>query len=93
MSNSSPNTEGILACILRGFVSNTARLCPDGSYKTFFHNQLVAVHPSSVMHGRKIKAEAIVFSEFLFTNKSYAKKVSAVQMNWVEDVMKEVVPM
>ncbi|KAK7180649.1 hypothetical protein DPSP01_011242 [Paraphaeosphaeria sporulosa] len=92
-SSSSPNTDAILACILRGFVSNTARLCPDGSYKTFFHNQLVAVHPSSVMHGRKIKAEAIVFSEFLFTNKSYAKKVSAVQMNWVGDVMKEVVPM
>ncbi|KAF2444214.1 P-loop containing nucleoside triphosphate hydrolase protein, partial [Karstenula rhodostoma CBS 690.94] len=89
-SNSSPNTDAILACILRGFVSNTARLCPDGSYKTFFHNQLVAVHPSSVMHGRKIKAEAIVFSEFLFTNKSYAKKVSAVQMNWIEDIMKEV---
>lgn len=91
--SSSTNTDAILACMLRGFVSNTARLCPDGSYKTFFHNQLVAIHPSSVMHGRKIKAEAIVFSEFLFTNKSYAKKVSAVQMNWVEDVMKEVVPM
>ncbi|KAL1602720.1 Salivary acidic proline-rich phosphoprotein 1/2 [Paraconiothyrium brasiliense] len=92
-SSSSPNVDAILACILRGFISNTARLCPDGSYKTFFHNQLVAVHPSSVMHGRKIKAEAIVFSEFLYTNKSYAKKVSAVQMNWIEDVMKEVVPM
>ena len=92
-SNSSPNMEAILACMLRGFVHNTARLCPDGSYKTFFHNHLVAVHPSSVMHGRKVKAEAIVFSEFLYTNRAYAKKVSAVQMNWVEDVMKEVVPM
>ncbi|KAJ4300759.1 Salivary acidic proline-rich phosphoprotein 1/2 [Kalmusia sp. IMI 367209] len=89
-TDSTPNTEAILACILRGFVSNTARLCPDGSYKTFFHNHVVAVHPSSVMHGRKIKAEAIVFSEFLYTNKAYAKKVSAVQMNWVEDVGKEV---
>ena len=92
-SSSSPNAEAILACMLRGFVSNTARLCPDGSYKTFFHNHVVAIHPSSVLHGRKIKAESIVFSEFLYTNKPYAKKVSAVQMNWVEDVMKEVVPM
>lgn len=82
--------EAILACILRGFISNTARLCPDGSYKTFFHNHVVAIHPSSVMHGRKIKSEAIVFSEFLYTNKAYAKKVSAVQMNWVEEVGKEV---
>jgi len=45
------------------------------------------------MHGRKIKAEAIVFSEFLYTNKAYAKKVSTVQMNWVEDVMKEIMPL
>ena len=36
---------------------------------------------------RKVKAEAIVYSEFLYTNKAYAKKVSAVQMNMVEEVM------
>jgi ATP-dependent RNA helicase DHR2 len=63
---------------------------PDNSYRTFIGNNTVSIHPSSVMHGRKVKAEAIVFSEFLYTNKAYAKKVSAVQMNWVEDVVKEV---
>ncbi|CAI6338780.1 unnamed protein product [Periconia digitata] len=88
-SSSSPNTDAILTSLLRGFVSNTARLAPDGSYKTFVGNHTVSVHPSSVLHGRKVKSEAIVFSEFLYTNKAYAKKVSAVQMNWVEDVMKE----
>lgn len=87
--SSSPNTDAILASLLRGFVSNTARLAPDGSYKTFIGNHTVAVHPSSVLHGRTVKAEAIVFSEFLYTNKAYAKKVSAVQMNWVEEVMKD----
>lgn len=88
-TSTSPNTDAILASLLRGFVSNTARLAPDGSYKTFLGNHTVAIHPSSVLHGRKIKAEAIVFSEFLYTNKAYAKKVSAVQMNWVEEVMKD----
>ncbi|PVI06892.1 P-loop containing nucleoside triphosphate hydrolase protein, partial [Periconia macrospinosa] len=87
--SSSPNTDAILASLLRGFVSNTARLAPDGSYKTFIGNHTVSIHPSSVLHGRKVKAEAIVFSEFLYTNKAYAKKVSAVQMNWVEEVMKD----
>ncbi|KAF2641617.1 P-loop containing nucleoside triphosphate hydrolase protein [Massarina eburnea CBS 473.64] len=86
---SSPNSDAILASLLRGFISNTARLCPDGSYKTFLGNHTVAIHPSSVLHGRKVKAEAIVFSEFLYTNKAYAKKVSAVQMNWIEDAMEE----
>ncbi|KAF2685837.1 P-loop containing nucleoside triphosphate hydrolase protein [Lentithecium fluviatile CBS 122367] len=89
-TSTTPNVDAILACLLRGFVSNTARLMPDNSYRTFIGNYTVSIHPSSVMHGRKVKAEAIVFSEFLYTNKAYAKKVSAVQMNWVEDVVKEV---
>ncbi|KAF1956484.1 P-loop containing nucleoside triphosphate hydrolase protein [Byssothecium circinans] len=88
-SHSANNNDAVLKSLLRGFLSNTARLCPDGSYKTFIGNHTVAVHPSSVLHGRKVKAEAIVFSEFLYTNKAYAKKVSAVQMNWIEEVMKE----
>lgn len=89
---SSPNTDAILACLLRGFMSNTARLMADGSYKTFLGNHTVAIHPSSVLHGRKVKPEAIVFSEFLYTNKAYGKKVSAVQMDWVDEAMTAVLP-
>ena len=48
-------------------------------------NQTVAIHPASVLFGRKI--EAIVFSEFVFTNRSYARGVSAVQLDWVSEVL------
>ncbi|KAI9803860.1 MAG: hypothetical protein M1825_001740 [Sarcosagium campestre] len=73
--------ENILHCFLKGFANKTARLCPDGSYKTVVGNHTIAIHPSSVLFGRKV--EAIVYNEYVFTNKSYAKGVSAVQMSWI----------
>ena len=85
---SAPSEErmkNILECMLRGFVANTARMMPDGSYKTLNGNQLVAIHPGSVLFGRKV--EAIVFNEFVFTGKAWARGVSAVQLDWVSEVI------
>jgi ATP-dependent RNA helicase DHR2 len=78
--------KSIMICLLKGFFANTARMMPDKSYKTMLGNQIVAIHPSSILFGRKV--EAIVFSEFVFTTKSYARGVSAVQLSWVEEAMK-----
>jgi ATP-dependent RNA helicase DHR2 len=75
----------ILQCLLRGFYSNTARLMPDGSYKTMTGNQTVAIHPSSVLFGRKV--EAIAFTEFVYTTKSYARGCSAVRLTWIGTVL------
>ncbi|KAF2481923.1 P-loop containing nucleoside triphosphate hydrolase protein [Neohortaea acidophila] len=77
--------ENILKCFLRGFWNNVARLCPDGSYKTFVGNQTVAIHPSSFLYGRK--TEAIMYNEFVYTNKTYARGVSAVQVRWLDDIL------
>jgi ATP-dependent RNA helicase DHR2 len=88
-SLSEAKTEAILACMLRGFISNTARMMPDGSYKTLMGNQTVAIHPGSVLFGRKV--EAIVFNEFVFTGKAWARGVSAVQLNWVSEVVDSIV--
>ncbi|PTU18521.1 hypothetical protein P175DRAFT_0503319 [Aspergillus ochraceoroseus IBT 24754] len=76
-----PSPVLILKSFLHGFSTNTARLVPDGSYRTVVGNQTVAIHPSSVLFGKKV--EAIMYNEFVFTNRSYARGVSAVQMDWV----------
>ncbi|KAF2169657.1 hypothetical protein M409DRAFT_64720 [Zasmidium cellare ATCC 36951] len=77
--------ENILKCFLKGYHSNNiARLCPDKTYKTFAGNQTVAIHPSSVLFGRKV--EAVIYNEFVFTTKAYARGVSAIQLKWLEDV-------
>lgn len=66
-------------------LGNTARLMPDGSYRTILGNQTVAIHPSSVLFGKKV--EAIMFSEFVFTNKSYARGVSSIRLDWVGELL------
>lgn len=85
-SNSTdPLHNRILKSFLTGFLSNTARLMPDGSYRTMMGNQTVAIHPSSVLFGRK--CEAIMYTEFVFTQRSYARGVSVVQMDWVGEML------
>ena len=79
------NPVAILKSFLTGFSTNTARIFPDGSYRTLVGNQTVAIHPSSVLFGKKV--EAIMYNEFVFTNRSYARGVSAVQMDWVGEVL------
>ncbi|RJE27540.1 atp-dependent rna helicase [Aspergillus sclerotialis] len=80
-----PSPPQILKSFLRGFATNTARLVPDGSYRTVAGSQAVAIHPSSVLFGKKV--EAIMYNEFVFTNRSYARGVSVVQMDWIGEVL------
>ncbi|KAJ6445542.1 ATP-dependent RNA helicase (Hrh1) [Purpureocillium lavendulum] len=75
----------ILKCFMRGFAMKTAMLVPDGSYVTIQGKHVVAIHPASVLHGQK--KEAIMFLEHVFTNKNYAKKVSAIRANWIVEAM------
>jgi ATP-dependent RNA helicase DHR2 len=79
--------EAILKCFLRGFALKTALLAPDSSYVTSVGKHVVAIHPSSVLHGQK--KEAIMFLEHVYTQKNYAKKVSAVQAEWVAQAFEE----
>jgi ATP-dependent RNA helicase DHR2 len=78
----------ILQAFLSGFLANTALLMPDGTYKTLTGKQPVAIHPSSVLFGRKV--EAIMYNEFVFTQKAYARGVSAIQMNWIGEAIRGV---
>jgi ATP-dependent RNA helicase DHR2 len=77
--------DRILRAFLTGFASNTARLMPDGSYKTLLSNQNIGIHPASVLFGRKV--EAIMYNEFVWTARGYARGVSAVQLRWIGEVM------
>lgn len=77
--------NSILKCFLKGFATNTARLFPDGSYRTIVGNQTVSIHPSSGLFGKKV--EAIMYNEFVFTNRSYARGVSVVQMDWIGQLL------
>ncbi|OTB07613.1 hypothetical protein M426DRAFT_19945 [Hypoxylon sp. CI-4A] len=75
----------LLKCFMKGFVTKCALLAPDSSYVTIQGNRVVAIHPSSTLHG--FKREAIMFLEHVFTQRSYAKKVSAIEAGWINEVL------
>lgn len=75
----------ILKTFLGAFTTRTATLRPDGSYLTLQPKNQIAIHPSSVLYGRKV--EAIMFLEHVFTKKNYAKKVSVIQAQWIVEAM------
>ncbi|KAG6028965.1 hypothetical protein E4U41_000520 [Claviceps citrina] len=77
--------EAVLRCFLRGYAYKTAMLAPDGSYVTIHGKHVVAIHPASVLHGQK--KEAIMFLDHVFTNKNYAKRVSAIQAAWIAEAL------
>ena len=79
--NISTLQDRILKAFLTGFTGNIALLGRDGAYRTLARNQLIAVHPSSVLFGRKV--EAIFYNEFVFTQKAYARNVSAIEAGWI----------
>ncbi|KAK4128611.1 P-loop containing nucleoside triphosphate hydrolase protein [Parathielavia appendiculata] len=76
MPTSPDQAAVILKCFLKGFALKTAMLAPDNSYVTSHGKHIVAIHPSSVLHGQK--KEAIMFLEHVYTQKNYAKKIRSV---------------
>ena len=80
--------ENIIKSFLLGFKTNIAILCPDKSYKTAFSRQTVSIHLSSVLadRDRNKKMEGIVFCDFVFTQKAYARNVSAIQLQWLDEL-------
>jgi len=75
--------EILLRCFLVAFANKTAILQHDGTYLTTLGKNAVAIHPSSVLYGKK--TECIMFLEHVYTQKNYAKKVSIVQSDWVQE--------
>ncbi len=85
MPTSPEQAAVILKCFLKGFALKTAILAPDSSYVTAHGKHVVAIHPSSVLHGQK--KEAIMFLEHVYTQKNYAKKVSIIQAVWIAEAL------
>lgn len=79
-----PDPRDLVRCFLRGFVSNTALGLPDRRYRTVFGGQTINIHPSSMLFGRKF--EAILYIEYVYTTKGYARMVSPVELDWLRDV-------
>jgi ATP-dependent RNA helicase DHR2 len=84
MANTPLDVESILKSFLSGFISNTAIGMPDRSYRTVTSGNLISVHPSSLLFGKK--KDAIMYIEFVYTVKGYARNVSAIKLEWLQEI-------
>ncbi|CCK71453.1 RNA helicase KNAG_0H00370 [Huiozyma naganishii CBS 8797] len=76
----------ILKCFLTGFTKNTAIGMPDRSYRTVTTGEAVSVHPSSMLFLDKA-CPAIMYTEYVFTTKGYARNVSRIELSWLQEMV------
>lgn len=84
ITNSIIDVDSILKSFLYGFISNSAIGMPDRSYRTVTNGNLISVHPSSLLFGKK--KDAIMYIEFVYTVKGYARNVSAIKLEWLQEI-------
>ncbi|KAI9362530.1 putative Pre-mRNA splicing factor [Zopfochytrium polystomum] len=78
------DTVAIRRCILTGFFAQAAKLQYDGTYRTIREDQLVAIHPSSVLFNRS--PGYVVFNEVVQTDRAWIRDVSVVgDPQWLVD--------
>jgi ATP-dependent RNA helicase DDX35 len=77
--------DAILRCITAGYFANAARLGLDGNYRTLRDNQLLQVHPSSVLYVEK-HPSYVVFNDVLLTSAKYMRDITAVEPAWLSEL-------
>lgn len=82
--NNTLDIPSVLKAFLSGYVSNTAIGMPDRSYRTTTSGQLISIHPSSLVFGKKV--DAIMYNDYVYTTKGYARNVSVIELSWLQEV-------
>lgn len=78
------NIRGLIKCFLHGYIGSTAIGLPDSRYRSTINGQHLSIHPSSMMFGQK--REAIMYIELVFTQKAYARQVSPIHIEWLNEI-------
>ncbi len=81
---SNPDPENIRKCVVAGFFSNAAQLQPSGKYKTVRGQEMLELHPSSVLHG--FPPPWVVFHDLVLTSKPYMRDVTVIDPMWLSEL-------
>lgn len=74
----------VITCFLTGYPKNLALLHPDRSYKIVTTGETVQPHPASTLFTqRKTDCPAILYTEYVYTSKGYARNVSRLELAWL----------
>ncbi|RLV96472.1 putative ATP-dependent RNA helicase DHR2 [Spathaspora sp. JA1] len=84
------NIPNVLKSFLKGYITNTAVGMPDRSFRTFNTGQLISIHPSSSLFG-KSNIDAIMYIEYVYTMKSYARNCSIIELAWLQEIAPNII--
>lgn len=73
----------IRRCLVEGFFMQTAHLEKSGQYLTCKDNQVVAVHPSTVLESTP---EWVLYQEFVLTKQNYIRTITHINGQWLVDI-------
>lgn len=79
------NIARIIKCFLTGFAKNTAIRMPDRSYRTALTGEPISIHPSSLLFLNS-HCPAIMYTEYVFTTKGYARNVTRLELTWLQEI-------
>ncbi|KAF5946995.1 hypothetical protein HYC85_017223 [Camellia sinensis] len=71
-------------CLAAACFLNAALKQPDGTYSVLSSNQVVQIHPSSVLF--RTKPECIIFDELVRTNQNYMHNVTRIDYLWLPEL-------
>merc|ERR1719199_221093 len=81
--NGSYDTTAIRMALTAGMFMQVAYLQRSGNYLTVKDNQIVYIHPSSVVTS---KPQWVLFEEFALTTKNYIRTVSTTRVEWLVEL-------
>jgi len=73
----------IRKCLVSGFFMQVAHLEKSGHYLTIKDNQVVALHPSTILTH---KPEWALYNEFVLTSKNFIRTVTQVRGEWLMEI-------
>lgn len=75
--------NNIRRCLISGLFMQVAHLQKQGHYLTVKDQQVVSIHPSSVLDS---KPPWIFFQEFVLTSRNYVRTVSVARLEWLTEL-------
>ncbi|KAK9901865.1 hypothetical protein M0R45_001889 [Rubus argutus] len=75
----------IRKAIIAGLFFQVARKDPHEGYRTFVDNQIVYIHPSSVLFRRQ--PDWVIYNELVMTTKEYMRDISVIESKWLMELV------
>ncbi|CAD5121285.1 unnamed protein product [Dimorphilus gyrociliatus] len=84
--SSTDDVEAVTRCLVTGLFSNAAKLYPTGEYRTIRDNEVLHIHPTSIIYPVRPPPAYVIFGELIMTSQNYMRDVTAIEGKWLHEL-------